>query len=1324
MAFAFTYNAGSGTVMPVVIRSRIRWNVEPVPLNPNFRVVVAPGCPWKDRVTVTEKEIIEAGKAVRFIVALQGRFTLGEYEALVAGKEPVRLSVTLYPLAVPVPTIGVPVPTGPGPMTEIVVIGPPDFSPAALELAPEPVPDASDGSPMAALTARLTFSDILVPTDAEIAGLARQDWFRVVSRADRVGLVTETAEGGGKRALFRAHGLAPGTPQNDSFDVGVAVRVGGRRVEQRTALTLVPKKRYVLRVSADHLSVSQGRPAAFNAHLLEETAPGKEVPVPKAVITVGESAETAGRLRVGVREGTGRVDCTVTQVGGASGESAGLIVTARVGRESFSHRVAVDLGEAPSIVLVTAFDPRGGTSLDPFDPESVVVVDARLDPVPGATLGERERSASISFDPARVDGLEILCASTFADEPWWSAVEVRARVTGPADTRLPDAVDIEVVATMGRTDLSRATVHIPLGTAAALDVSPGEVFLLAHPENRQGRALAPSHVDVSVAVSTTSGRAWTCELVPDDDSRGLVEVERLKEEDYGANFRVTVSPDVAPADPPIGPGAWERRVLLHPVATSGAQVLKGADVPVVVSFEGLYIAGIYAWQGEGWKTSGHETKVPLRADLPVKDPHRVAFVRFAVMAWNGTRVEDDARMAEAIEFERPESDSEPARILFSLGDLVKPERHPDPYSSLEGAWRFEFKRFVPGEGENYPAGILARAGPWMCTVPLEIVTAGRKRKIGTLSEEQTRLLVFIEDAIPRERPEYSHLVHDLAAFGKKHAGARDYVALRDVIWEEAQRIWREDQQDYLTWKPWETTILTGLEATKKVGDFAFMAVVGYYTRNLGFAASFASQQFVPLLKDELVEFFNFYTDRYGAGEDDLSAVWWKYYELNRARWIEMQAVAGVDTLIMKNFDPRNPSVRILVMLWIWKFIYHKVRPGPTGETCSYYEAFEASSWDMAHLAFAMVFQEFLNASGDRTLSEAWAQATRQGGAGARGPPKPLSQFEADKLWNRLRTGLHKDGGGEWIMREADVLDLMRHPEQVRRLDREGEFDLRAGFERTRKEIYDRHDAQLVEALKTAHPEYAGKEIIVAEFGTPGAKPGEKLNTDRDYRVVEVIAWNTDGTPRVVREVPRTKWEASSYEIFARETGCPNWKDPVAAKEWAEQRQQLGTDAIHEEACMDFKDQGHIRWDEATRSFVRTVEPSMQSNVTRVSAGHGRLYDPPGIARMYRTKVGDAYRNFGAPEAYVQASKGVKMLDQIRNGYSKNYEIPELPATFQKAAEAVHEAAKHPWDPAAIERANRAIQKEGFGDITSFTEAMANGWEGLSLAKPKAGGGPG
>ncbi|HOV67859.1 MAG TPA: hypothetical protein PLI31_05810, partial [Methanoregulaceae archaeon] len=701
----------------------------------------------------------------------------------------------------------------------------------------------------------------------------------------------------------------------------------------------------------------------------------------------------------------------------------------------------------------------------------------------------------------------------------------------------------------------------------------------------------------------------------------------------GPTTPASACPDAAPVDPPIGPGAWERRVLLHPVATSGDQVLKGPDIPVIVSFEGLYIAGVYTWQQGGWKTSGRETTVPLHADLPMKDPHRVAFVRFAAMGWNGSRVMDDPGLVEAIEFERPESDIEPACILFSLGDLMKPERHSDPYSGLEGAWRFEFRRFVPGDGGTYPAMILARAGPWECTVPLEIITAGRSRKIGTLSEEQARLFAFIEDVIPRERPEYTALVHDLASLGKKHAGARDYAVLREVIWEEAQRIWREDRQDYLTWKPWETTVLSGLTITKKVGDFAFYAVVGYYTRNLGFAASFASQQFVPLLKDELVEFFNFYADRYEAGEDDLSAAWWRYYELNRARWIEMQAVAGVDTAIMFNFDPRNPSVRVLVMLWIWKFVYHKVRPKPNGEVCSYYEAFEASSWDMAHLAFAMVFQEFLNASGDRTLSEAWAQATRGAGTGKQAPPKPLSEFEADQLWNRLRTGLHWNGR-KWVVREVDVLDLMRHPEQVRRLDREGDFHLKQGFERTRQEIYERHDSQLVDALKAAHPEYAGKDIMVAEFGTPGAKPGEKLNTDRDYRVVEVLERNADGTPRVVREVPRTKWEDFSYEIFARETGCPNWKDPTAARHWAEERQQLGTDALHQEACMDFKDQGHIRWDEKAGKFVWTREPSMQSNVTRVKAGHGRLFDPPGIAQMYRTKVGDAYRNFGAPEAYV------------------------------------------------------------------------------------------
>ena len=69
----------------------------------------------------------------------------------------------------------------------------------------------------------------------------------------------------------------------------------------------------------------------------------------------------------------------------------------------------------------------------------------------------------------------------------------------------------------------------------------------------------------------------------------------------------------------------------------------------------------------------------------------------------------------------------------------------------------------------------------------------------------------------------------------------------------------------------------------------------------------------------------------------------------------------------------------------------------------------------------------------------------------------------------------------------------------------------------------------------------------------------------------------------------------------------------------------------------------------------------------------------------------------------------------------NHEIPDLPDNFRRAADAVHEAAKHPWDPAEIQRANRALEKEGFGDITSFTEAMANGWQSLALAKPKVGG---
>jgi len=324
---------------------------------------------------------------------------------------------------------------------------------------------------------------------------------------------------------------------------------------------------------------------------------------------------------------------------------------------------------------------------------------------------------------------------------------------------------------------------------------------------------------------------------------------------------------------------------------------------------------------------------------------------------------------------------------------------------------------------------------------------------------------------------------------------------------------------------------------------------------------------------------------------------------------------------------------------------------------------------------------------------------------------------------KVREGTTKNANGEPVAREADVMEIMKHPEQVRHLDKNAPPEVKEAFDRARQEIYKRHDSRLEGEIQNSesfkewvkeHPELAGKKVKVVEFGTPGAKPGEKLNTDRDYRAV------VETEPGVFVEIPRHKvaWDKASYKIFAEESGAPPGTD---SHQWAEAHQQLGTDAIHPEASMDFKDQGHLRYNKETGKLEYTKGPSMESNAVRVMKGRGKLQDPTGLGKMYETKVGDAIKNYGEGEGFSQARKAVEMLHNIRKGYAmQGYDVGKLNEQIRKAARAVEAAAKTPWDPKAVAEANAQLKEAGFTDLNHFTQEVSKQFEFLKIAQKKPG----
>ena len=290
----------------------------------------------------------------------------------------------------------------------------------------------------------------------------------------------------------------------------------------------------------------------------------------------------------------------------------------------------------------------------------------------------------------------------------------------------------------------------------------------------------------------------------------------------------------------------------------------------------------------------------------------------------------------------------------------------------------------------------------------------------------------------------------------------------------------------------------------------------------------------------------------------------------------------------------------------------------------------------------------------------------------------------------------------------DVLAVMRDPEATRSLKNSSDPAIREAFENTRQEIYAEHDRKL-KSFVESQPGMEGKKIIVAEVRTPGKEAG--FNTDRDFRVLIETTDPTTGKTVYV-EVPTKKWVGESSKIFAGETGGP--ADPAGAKKWAEDHQQLGTDKWHAEAAPDMSDQTFVK--DADGNVVATQS---EPRIAAVKDGRGTLINPESLGDVYEHKVNEQLNNNHPGEAFAQASKAVRDLNEIRAGYEKqDYDVGNLSEKFKNGMNIVTDAGTKGFDsPAAVAAADQALKDAGFeGGLRGFMGALSSQVESLKYAK--------
>jgi hypothetical protein len=1015
---------------PVEIGSRIipEGGKEPLPLE-GGNVELVPGCGWDMGTVTVSKEMNQAGNRLKIHVALANEVSLSHYVGSILGKKPIKLKVTLFPRML-APGMGVPVNVSAAPVTDEVDVTMPAIVSPEIALDAVFTGKDPDGTCHMQVNATLDLPPYIQrPDKARVAKDLAIDFGEYKNVSVTRGASTPLENG---KMLEVAALPDPNSKGADaSVTVTSSVSLAGMPLQATKHVSFAVQRNYILNIYPPAIEVSMNRSSSVTAQVLEVMPDGRQVLLADAVIGL---AGGPGTLVLAPDKGTGKVEFTVTQQKISDEKKIFLNVSASAGNDRVTPQtVTVSPETGAGGMLEVAFDPASKNSLDPFIGTDRVTLKARVtrasDPPAGST---------ISFERADPTGWLDNPSGQVDYGGGWTAVALEARPPDPDYTGdPPSSEEIRVTAAINGTVIDEKSVQVVLLPRSRIEVTPTELHLLGSSPDRPG-IVSPKQSDaVRLSMLPPGREKWDFTVEPDAESTGMLAVSAPDADESGAVFTISVVDGLKPNDPPIGPDAWRRYAVLHTKATSGSRTVEGPDAHVSIYFEGLFIEGIYHREKGYWKSSGKEDHVTLRSDLPSDDPDRARRVKFVAMVWDGAEVREDSSQVDGdhLEFSEPVAEDKDAKTILSFQDFSV--TYSEDLYEVDHSWNFALRRFIPGDGTILNVTIDASNECGTLSIPIEIVTGKLDRTIGTLTEEQTKLFRFIRDVIPNERPEYNLFIKDLAEFGKKHAGSLDYSTLRAAVWKEAQRIWQEDQQDYLTWAPWEGTVLKTLSAAKTVGDFSFSIVVGYYTRSMSFGGSFASQQAASLLKDELISFFNYYTEQYANGNDNVEKVALEYATEHCLRILEGVATGGLEAFILKNFNHKKPDIKILVLFFVWKFGYHKFRPKPNGEYSSWGEAIKDTLWDMGNFAFMVLFQDFVNANGNKTLREVYNKASSNASAAPPSKPgeegtKPKEKQEGDG--GKDKTGTKDDAGKakeDPGIREKDLADKKSEYEKAK-----------------------------------------------------------------------------------------------------------------------------------------------------------------------------------------------------------------------------------------------------------------------------------------------------
>lgn len=880
----------------------------------------------------------------------------------------------------------------------------------------------------------------------------------------------------------------------------------------------------------------------------------------------------------------------------------------------------------------------------------------------------------------------------------WKLIYVRASNPNPSggtSTTPPESVSITASVKEGDKRFAK-TLRLAIAPDAKLDAQPDLIEL---------SAMSGQTAQVKVAIENPGTERWEFRTEYDKTDRPLAKAEIKRVDAKSALLNLKE----ASLEPRRTGGSDERATLKIFAEQKGREPLE-RHIRLVVAQEGLFVDA----QGRDPQTRQFRLEadgkgVPLEIDFRIfaQDPKTKRIL-------NVTR---DPGGFKDVKIECLEPKNSPAGRMLESAKLKMELAGIRSSNTPAGILRITLDKELPSDGRVVPCDFRISYGggkdaAFSAIVTVSVATTqngpgGKEWKL-----ELERCQTVIDKFVPAA---YSAKIQAMLDRRKMTLGADGLALLRKKIWAAAEQLTLgEGGQGYADEARWAGRITECLEWSEWAGDMAFGAVIGNFVGPYGAMAT-------TTLKGVVISAINAY-------QDGQSADAWL--------WENLLTIPGL--LEGKAIDPdqfQRWGMQSKAKAWTLYVGYHFLKNLWNGQ--SVIEALQNTGKTVGNDVLAIWLNGEVQRHGNRSVSgwagdkakaavdnvKAASQNVAQGIAIAQKAMTPENPLDKPRVASpnepepeaitRIRRGAGQGPDDRMYASTNDVIAVMKDPSMVRAI-KKAPPEIQEAFNNTRELLYWQHDVEVVQHVKDTVPGMQGRTVRVLEFRTPG-DTSNSINTDRDYRVCYYGGKHPKTGKDQWIEVPREKWEGKSYESFARVTGGPS-DDPKAAREWAEQHQQLATDKGHAEASADFSDQKRI-FNKKTRQY-ETIQ--IASNFERMTkGGEGlELADPQSLGRMYQLKVADARFPH---EAFVQANKGVGALRALRENYdNQGRNIGQLPARMSNGMEIVEKvvarlkADPNCRDPEAIAEGEKQLRAQGFSNLEDFMNKLGSQMESFKF----------